>query len=329
MKRISVLGGGTGAFVVLSGLKKKPVDLAAIVTMADSGGSTGKLRDQLGVLPPGDLRQCLVALSEAPNLWRKLFLYRFKTGDFKGHNFGNIFLSALEKVSKDYNEVLELTSYVLQIRGEVIPVTFRKTDLRCRYENGRELEGEGAIDENWNETSRIVKASLNPKVPPNPRVVSRLKESDFIIIGPGDLYTSIIPIFLVSGVKQAIMQSPAKIIYIMNLMTKGGQTAGYSAAMHLKDLTTYMGREPDIIILNTGKIPADVVRFYSPENQRPVVNGITREVFEGRLIKEDIIDSKIHTKNTADLVNPGVRSILRHDSKKLREVLMKIITTPK
>src|SRR3989338_2925556 len=124
-KKITVIGGGTGTFVVLSGLKQHPLDLGAIVTMMDSGGSTGRLRDQLGVLPPGDLRQCLVALSEASELWRKLFLYRFENGDLAGHNFGNIFLSALEKVSKHYDEVINTVSFVLKTKGKVIPVTYQ------------------------------------------------------------------------------------------------------------------------------------------------------------------------------------------------------------
>src|SRR3989339_1744541 len=124
MKKITVLGGGTGTFVVLSGIKRLPINLAVIVSMMDSGGSTGRLRDQLGILPPGDLRQCLVALSEAPELWRKLFLYRFEKGDLKGHNFGNIFLSTLEKICSNYNEAITLASYVLKTKGRVVPVTF-------------------------------------------------------------------------------------------------------------------------------------------------------------------------------------------------------------
>src|SRR3990170_6535930 len=129
MKKITVIGGGTGTFVVLSGLKHYSVDLGVVVTMMDSGGSTGRLRDQLGILPPGDLRQCLVALSEAPLLWRRLFLYRFESGDFAGHNFGNLFLSALEKVCSSYGEVIETVSFVLKTKGQVIPVTFDKTNV--------------------------------------------------------------------------------------------------------------------------------------------------------------------------------------------------------
>ena len=139
MKKITVIGGGTGTFVVLSGLKNFQLDLSVVVSMMDSGGSTGRLRDQLGILPPGDLRQCLVALSDAPILWRKLFLYRFEKGDLKGHNFGNIFLAALEKVSRSYDEAIETVAYVLKTKGKVIPVTLNKLHLVAEYENGKKL----------------------------------------------------------------------------------------------------------------------------------------------------------------------------------------------
>ena len=142
------MGGGTGTFVVLTGLKQHDVDLGVIVNMMDSGGSTGRLRVQLGVLPPGDIRQCFVALSEAPDLWRRLFLYRFENGDLEGHNFGNIFISALEKVSKNYDEVLETAGFVLKIKGRVLPVTHEKTHFCVEYENGKIVKGEASIDEN-------------------------------------------------------------------------------------------------------------------------------------------------------------------------------------
>ena len=142
MKKVTVIGGGTGTFVVLSGVKQYAVDLGVIVTMMDSGGSTGRLRDQLGVLPPGDLRQCLVALSEAPLLWRRLFLYRFESGDFAGHNFGNLFLSALEKVCSSYDEVINTASFVLKTKGKVIPVTFDNTNLCVQYRSGKIIKGE-------------------------------------------------------------------------------------------------------------------------------------------------------------------------------------------
>lgn len=323
MKKITVIGGGTGTFVVLSGLKNRQLDLSAIVTMMDSGGSTGRLRDQLGVLPPGDLRQCMVALSDAPELWRKLFLYRFENGDLKGHNFGNIFLSALEKVCDDYDTVVDTASYVLDTKGKVIPITFDKSQLCVEYANGKILKGEGIIDEDNSETSRIVKTYLEPDVKVNEEAISRIKESDFIIIGPGDLYTSIIPVLIVEKVKKAIMQSKAKIIYNLNLMTKLGQTTGYSASHYISDLKKYLGRSPDYIIANNGVISQNILDWYASHQEIPVKNDLHETDFSGYIIEEDLVSKNHIIKNEADDLT---RSILRHDTDKLTPIILKIIS---
>jgi uncharacterized cofD-like protein len=322
MKTVTVIGGGTGTFIVLSGLKKYPVNLGVIVSMMDSGGSTGRLRDQLGVLPPGDLRQCLVALSDAPLLWRKLFLYRFEGGDLKGHNFGNIFLSALEKVSSNYSEVIDTVSYVLKIKGEVIPVTSEKTHLCVEYENGKVVRGEGNIDENAKETSRIKRAFLDPEVKPNHMAIDQINNSDYIIIGPGDLYTSIIPVLLVDGIKKAISRSKAKVVYILNLMTKSGQTSEYKASDHVEDLKKYLGKEPDYIVVNNGKIPQDILKWYQGHNESPVAFDLTTSNLKSKFIIDNIVDNKQFEKNNADRLT---RSILRHCPNKLAKVLSKII----
>jgi len=322
MKTITVLGGGTGTFVVLSGIKYLPIDLGVIVTMMDSGGSTGRLRDQLGVLPPGDIRQCLVALSDAPALWRKLFLYRFEKGDFEGHNFGNIFLSALEKVSENYEQVLETASYVLKTKGKVIPVTFEKTHLCAEYENGIILKGESQIDENNKETSRIKTAFLDPQVNANPKALSRIKDSDYIIIAPGDLYTSIIPILLVQKVQEEIKNTKAKIIYVMNLMTKSGQTSGYSAHDHIHDLERYVGRKLDHIIINNGKIPEDIIQWYETHHEKQVVNDLNGTCCNGSVIEKDVVDNVSIIKSRADVLT---RSVLRHDSGKLAQIIKSLV----
>ncbi len=319
MKKITVVGGGTGTFVVLSGLKNYPLDLAVIVSMTDSGGSTGKLRDQLGVLPPGDLRQCLVALSDAPILWRKLFLYRFEKGDFQGHNFGNLFLAALEKISNNYDEVIETASYVLQTKGKVIPVTHDKLHLTVEYENGKKLTGEGLIDENITERSRIVNAYLTPSGQANKKAIDRIITSDFIVIGPGDLYTSIIPVFLVDGIKEAFKKTKAKIIFIMNLMTKAGQTTGYTALDHIKDLERFLNKKIDFILINNSPIDKQILEFYQRHDEEKVIDNLDDKFY--KIIREDIIDNKPIEKNKVDIV---YRSILRHDPKKLAEVLNKI-----
>lgn len=323
MKKVTVIGGGTGTFVVLSGLKKYELDLGAIVTMMDSGGSTGRLRDQLGVLPPGDLRQCMVALSDATDLWRKLFLYRFENGDLKGHNFGNIFLSALEKVCDDYDTVIDTASSILQTKGPVMPVTFEKAHLCVEYENGNMLKGESIIDEDNPEKSRIKRAYLEPDVAVNPAAVERVRESDYIIIGPGDLYTSIIPVFLVGNLKEAVANSNAKIIYNLNLMTKMGQTSGYAGLDFIKDLEKYIGRAPDFVTVNNGMIPPSVVEWYAEHDESPVRNNLHESEFKGTIIEEDILNRVHIEKNTSDSLT---RSILRHDSDKLAKIINAIIS---
>ena len=319
MKKITVIGGGTGAFVVLSGLKKYPFDLSVVVTMMDSGGSTGRLRDQLGILPPGDLRQCLVALSEAPLLWRKLFLYRFEKGDLEGHNFGNIFLAALEKVSSSYDEAIETVSYVLKTKGKVIPVTLNKLHLVAEYENKKKVTGEGLIDETHEEKSRIKTVYLEPQGKANPKAIKSIEESEYIVVGPGDLYTSIIPVLLVNDVKEAMKKSKAKIVYIMNLMTKSGQTANYKATDHIEDLVKYLGIEPDYILINNGKIASEVLSSYERYNEVKVVNDLNKNGYQ--IIEKDLVDVKKVEKNSSDIL---YRSILRHDSEKVADELKKI-----
>jgi uncharacterized cofD-like protein len=311
MKKITVIGGGTGTFVVLSGLKKYPLNLSVVVTMMDSGGSTGRLRDQLGILPPGDLRQCLVALSDAPLLWRKLFLYRFEKGDLEGHNFGNIFLAALEKVSDSYDEAIETASYVLKTKGKVFPVTYNKLHLVAEYENGKKVTGEGLIDENHSEKSHIKTAYLEPQGEANPKAVNSIAQSDYIVIGPGDLYTSIIPVLLVKDVQKAIKTSKAKIVYIMNMMTKSGQTTNYKASDHLEDLIKYLGRKPDYVLVNNGTISTDILTSYKKYNEIEVLNDLNKNDYE--IIEKDLVDTRKIEKNSSDIL---YRSILRHDSER-------------
>ena len=322
MKKITVIGGGTGTFVVLTGLKSYSVDLSVIVSMMDSGGSTGRLRDQLGVLPPGDLRQCLVALSDAPLLWRKLFLYRFEKGDFSGHNFGNLFLSALEKVSNNYDQVIETAAYILKTKGQVIPVTFKKTTLCAQYGDGNIVKGEGKIDTNIEKKQRIKLAFLEPQVTANPKALEAISDSDYIVIGPGDLYTSIVPVLLTNNIKEKLINSRAKIIYILNLMTKLGQTNDYRALDFINDLQKYLGRSPDYVVINNGKIPTDIIKWYLEHHEKTVINNLTANNFSGKLQIDDLIDMNSFKKEKTDRL---IRSVLRHNPQKLAKTLLKII----
>ncbi len=317
MKTVTVIGGGTGTFVVLSGLKAFPLDLGVIVTMMDTGSSTGILRDQLGVLPPGDLRQCLVALSDASSLWRELFLYRFDKGDLKGHNFGNIFLSALEKVSSDYQEVIDTAGFVLKTKGVVFPVTFEQAHICVRYETGEVVKEEENIDSNAKEKSRIVDAYIEPQVKPNPRAIERIEKSDVIIIGPGDIYTSIVPVLATPGISKAMKKTKAQIVFVMNLMTKAGQTTGYTAGDHLVDIEKYLGRRVDTVIMNNQPIPEFIHHWYVDHEEKEVINDLTGSKLL-KVIEAAIIEDVPHGQRKGDML---MRSILRHNPQKLAKVI--------
>lgn len=320
-KKIVVIGGGTGSFVTLSGLKNYPYDLSAIVTMMDDGGSTGKLRDQLGVLPPGDLRQCLIALSNAPDIWRKLFAYRFESGDLQGHNFGNILLSALEKVSDSYDEAVEEAHQIMAVSGRVIPVTNDKSFIHVEYESGRTLEGEKFLDEKSADGSKIKTISLSPQAKLNGRVAKVLEEADYIIAGPGDLYSSIISISLVDGFKDFFVDSKAKVIFIMNLMTKSSQTPKYSAQDHLDDFTKYFGRVPDVVIVNDQPIPDEAIGYYRSESSDIPVVG---EVTSSKVISTPLLSEVVEVKGEV-LAQKFAHSILRHDSEKVAEAIRQVV----
>lgn len=323
---IVVIGGGTGTFVTLQGLKKYPVDLTAIVTMMDDGGSSGKLRDQLGVLPPGDLRQCLIALSNVPDVWRKLFMYRFRSGDLEGHNFGNVLLSALEKVSSDYETAVEEAHHIMNVQGKVIPVTYNKARVHVLYESGRKLVGEKFLDEESADGSRIKRAYLVPQARMNSDVKEALLSADFIIAGPGDLYSSIIAIALVKGVKEVFKKTKAKLIFNVNLMTKSSQTPDYTAQDHIDDFTKYFGRVPDIVLVNTGPLPDTIIKYYAESRDIPVADDVSSKRFDGRIIRQNLTSGLTHKLKDGKFAQTFAHSIIRHDSKKLAKTLMEIIS---
>lgn len=329
MKKVTVLGGGTGSYAVLSALKQiSDIDISAIVTMLDSGGSTGRLRDQLGVLPPGDLRQCLMALSEAPEIWRKLFGYRFESGDLKGHNFGNIFLSALEKISANYDEVLDEAHYVMQCIGHVIPATLSQSHIEVRYESGRVLRGENNLDELSPDKSIIKSALATPAINANPNAIDRIINSDVIIAGPGDLYSSIISIALAKGVSDAIKKSSAKIIFIMNLMTKSSQTYNYGAFEHIRDFAKYFGKFPDICILNSSKIPNEMITRYAEFGEETVIDNLLENGYLGQVVSAKLLDSKDYDNEPGEALSQTfAHSIVRHDIVPLQKVLQNLLSS--
>jgi len=321
-KKIVVIGGGTGTFVALTGLREYPVDLTAVVTMMDSGGSTGRLRDQLGVLPPGDLRQALVALSGAQKIWRDLFVYRFESGDLRGHNFGNIFLSALEKMTGSIEEAIDSASFILNVRGEVVPVTFDQCDLCVKLEDGRVIEGESHIDEprEIGERARIKDAYLKPRAWPNRGALEKIAEADLVAIGPGDLYTSIIPNLLVEGVSEAIKNSSARKVFVMNLMTKYGQTTNYAASDHIKDLEKYLGREVlDVVVVNNKRPSRKILEWYWESNEVVVEDDLDEQGRRLEVVRKDLLSEAVVERSTVDGAR---RSLIRHDPQKLARALV-------
>ena len=224
--KIVTIGGGTGSFNILQGLKKLTPDVTAIISMVDDGGSTGVLRDELGVLPPGDVRQALVALSRSTKIMRDLFNYRFSEGSFEGHSFGNIFLSTLEKVTGNFGDAVKATSKVLNIQGRVLPVTLDNSRLVLQYKNGEEVEGEHLIDEIIFKDQKP-DVFLRPNCEINPDAREAIMEADIVVIAPGTLHGSLIPNLVVDGMSDALAKTNAKIVYIANLVTNYGQTSEY------------------------------------------------------------------------------------------------------
>ncbi|HEX2711289.1 MAG TPA: uridine diphosphate-N-acetylglucosamine-binding protein YvcK [Candidatus Acidoferrales bacterium] len=280
--RIVTLGGGTGLSTLLRGLKehvarrrqdagRRPIaDLAAVVTVTDDGGSSGRLRREYSILPPGDIRNCMVALSQDEALLGRLFQYRFHAGrGLRGHSFGNLFLTALSHVTGDFIEAVRLSSEVLAIRGRIFPSTAQNVTLEAVLENGQVVAGETRIARSG---KRIRRVRLVPRrVQPLPEVLEAIELADLILVGPGSLYTSIIPNLLVSGVAAAIEKSEATCVYIANLMTQPGESQGYSVADHVRAIYQHTRRLVfDWVVINHQPVSPAVVQRYRADGAEPV-----------------------------------------------------------
>ena len=325
-KRVVCIGGGTGTFVALRGLKQYPVNLSAIVTMSDSGGSNRRIRDEFGLLPTSDIRQCLVALSDENGgigLLRKLFMYRFEKGKgIAGMTFGNLFMAALTDIVGTQEEAIRQTGKVLRIKGAVIPVTLTETNLHATYEDGTTVSEEHLIDEPLHDGRlRIVKAYLTPKATPNPEAVAAIRGADMIVLGPGDLYTSLLPNVLVEGVADALHGTKADIVYVLNLMTKFGQTYNFTATDHLSVLEGIIGKSVDHVLVNTKPIPAKALSIYAKYHEMPVVDDLPRNSYF-QVVTGNLISSALYQKSSADAL---VRSLIRHSSDRLAAALAAII----
>ncbi|MEI7709167.1 MAG: gluconeogenesis factor YvcK family protein [bacterium] len=321
VKNIVTVGGGTGSYTILSGLKNiSGISISAIVSMADSGGANAMLRDELGVLPPSDVRQCLVALSEHTEIIRKLMVYRFNEGTLKGHNFGSIFLAALEKVTGDFAQGVEIASEILKVKGTVIPVTRDKADLVVTLLNGTTLNGEHTIDEADLQESSVKEISFKNNVELNKTAKDAILKADFIILGPADFYTSLLPNLIVKGFQEAILKSKAKIILPVNLTNKQGHTLNWKVSDYVKNTESYLGRPVDIILVNTEPLNDEQKINYKIDNDSGTL--IKDDLNDPRLVRESLLSHEFFVNSKGDTMK---RSFIRHDSEKLAKAIEKII----
>lgn len=323
-KKVVVIGGGTGTFTVLSGLKNYPVDLTAIVAMSDSGGSTGILRDELGVLPPGDVVRCLVALSRQDALMRSLMDYRFDNGKLKGHRFGNLLLSALEKTTGSFDAAVEKASDILRTNGRVIPSTLNSVHLMAKV-GARTIKGEETIQMTTLNGS-LKRLWLQPSGRANPKALKAIMEADMIVIGPGGFYSSIAPNLLVKGTAQAIRRSRAKKIFICNLMTKLEHTEGWSVADYTRELEKFLGGTVDVVIYNNAVPNQKVMRRYAREGD--TITSWERLPKGRELFGANLVANRLHEANK--IGTPAKEtSLMRHNTGKLASILMRILETKK
>ena len=319
--RVVALGGGTGLSALLRGLKEhvvrrsdrqataeRPItDLAAIVTVTDDGGSSGRLRRENRMLPPGDIRNCMVALSKDETLLSRLFQYRFHAGrGLRGHNFGNLFLAALTHVTGDFAEAVRVSSKVLAVRGRIFPSTLSNVHLVAALANGKQVQGETRISGSKVPIRRL---HLNPRrVRPLPGVIEAIEQAHLILMGPGSLYTSVIPNLLIPEISDAVARSKAPRVYIANLMTQPGETTHYALSDHLRAIRQHVrGRVIDAVVANRQSISPEVARRYRAEGAEPVT-----------IDREAVLKMKVRLI-TGNLVEE--HGVLRHNSPRLARIL--------
>ncbi|MBG0741983.1 MAG: YvcK family protein [Cylindrospermopsis raciborskii KL1] len=310
--KIVVVGGGTGLSTLLRGLKTYSANITAIVTVADDGGSSGRLRQEFGVLPPGDIRNCLAALADEEKLLTELFQYRFRAGDgLIGHSFGNLFLTAMSDITGDLERAVAASSKVLAVRGQVLPATLSDVRLWAEMADGRRIEGESSIPKAG---GKIVKIGCLPANPPAiPAAIKAIRSADYIIIGPGSLYTSLIPNLLVPEITQAIACANVPRIYICNIMTQPGETEGYSVSEHIRAIDHACGDRKlfDAVLVHKRSPSAQALIRYAQQNSHPVfldteaVSQLGRRIVPANVLYED------------------ETGFVRHDPQKLARVLLK------
>lgn len=326
--KIVVIGGGTGSYTLLSGLKNRFKNITALVNMADDGGSSGQLRDELGVLPPGDIRQCLVALSQAPEL-RDLFNYRFEEGSLKGHSFGNLFISAVQKMTNRFEDGVELASEILRIKGRVLPISTDPHNLVLTTERG-EVRGEFKIGYMNFEGEKQPKITLDPLPKIFKASSQAIMEADVVVIAPGNLYGSLAPALMVSGVKEALSQTKGKIVYICNLVTKPYQTDDFQVRDYADEIERFIGDKVlDFVIYNTKQPTPKMLEKYTHEGEFLVTYDLAElEKANYQAIGLPLIATQPikAAKSSSDAIAHS-RSLIRHDADAITEEVVKLCQT--
>lgn len=313
--KIVVFGGGTGLSILLRGLKHYTKDISAIVTVADNGGGSGVLREDLGMLPPGDMRNCIIALADIEPIMLKLMQHRFKDGYLNGQSFGNLFIAAMYEIFGDYEHALKEIGSIFRLSGKVLPMTLQDTQLKAYLNNGECIVGEKDIPEFATKSgSKIDKVSLVPSVcAPLEETVKDIKEADIIIIGPGSLYTSVMPNLLVKGIPDMITDSKATVFYVCNLMTQPGETDGYNVFDHVNAIIKHSNRHIiDYVIANDELIPEEQIENYKYKGSAQVVIDKeqikTLEEMNIRVISSNFIEIR--------------KNYIRHNSGKIGQLLL-------
>jgi len=329
-KKVVVIGGGTGSYTLLRGLKRYAdrVDITSIVTMADSGGSTGRLRDEFGQLPVGDVRMALSALAadvdSHAQLLRTLFLYRFDKGEgLSGHTFGNLLLTALTDILGSPVAAIETASILLRVAGTVIPITTDNVHLTALYDDGLLVTGEHQIDESPAERHkhRITTLALSPPATINPAAAQALREADMIILGPGDFYTSILANCVVDGFRAVFMHTQAQVVYVANLMSRSGQTHGMTVSDYVAEIIRYTGVKPDYTIVNETAVAPEVISRYATDGTHPVLWELADQENYNFYVA-DVLSDQATVPISGDALT---RSLIRHDSDKLANVMMQLL----
>ncbi len=310
--KIVAVGGGTGLAMLLSGLKEYSSNITAIVTVADDGGSSGRIRKQFDILPPGDIRNCLVALADASTMMRDLFQFRFEEGsELAGHSFGNLFITVMTRLTGDFEKAVRETSKVLALRGQVIPSTLENVALVAKYQDGTITEGEYNIPRAHKVIQKVYLNPISPQAAPE--AVKAIKEAEIIVLVPGSLYTSIIPNLLIKEITDSIVASRAIKAYVCNVMTQPGETDGFTASMHVKKLVEHSHpRIIDYCLINIGKIPPEIQKRYENDQAYLVANDKKAIHSMGyRVIEEDTVS-----------INDA---LVRHDTMKLAKLILSLI----